>query len=641
MKSTLSRYAAVIVAALTVLLMFGTADAQNKCVAKKHGCVAKKAACKLKCHEKAEKKGLALDPICIQKCEDKFDGGVDPAKGCFAKLEAKNDGPCLTTSDTAPLEAKVDAFVVDVIQEVDPFYPAVVMNSCSAGKKKCVSKKMKALLKCHEKAVKKGLALDTNCITKAKNKFDGGADPAKGCFEKLESAGGCSTLDDTAALEAKVDAFVDDVVCELQSPTCPCVPPAGICPTSVQIDVDGVATNLDLGWTGIVHDQSEPTMQRLTLGLGACANASHPCGSCPITGAATNAGGIPFNNHRCVGDTSIQCNSDPDCGINGPCHFFLGPPLPLSAGGVSICLTNDINGPVTGTADPDAATAQIGVPLNWRYYNGFTVDMGCPRCVGGFCNAGPRNGFACTTNGVSPLFGSVSFDCPPNPGSLIAVTSVPLDLRTGTQSRVLSAASPNCRAAGFTSLKCQCDTCNNAAATPCDDNADCVAVGATICGGRRCFGGANNGTPCSVNSECPGGLCGVAGASTAPNQCNDAVCSPKVDAGSCDEGECAAGPFDTYCALETYRGCINNSDCPASGDTCTGGQFRECFTDNGVLGGDVLSCGSPGAVCGQEAPDTVLSSLTCMPPTTSSAVNAAEGLPSIGRFTLPSTLTFN
>src|SRR6185369_5013467 len=34
-------------AALPVLLAFGTADAQNKCTAKKHGCVAKKAYCEL------------------------------------------------------------------------------------------------------------------------------------------------------------------------------------------------------------------------------------------------------------------------------------------------------------------------------------------------------------------------------------------------------------------------------------------------------------------------------------------------------------------------------------------------------------------------------------------------------------------
>ncbi len=105
------------------------------------------------------------------------------------------------------------------------------LNACSAGKKKCVAKKAAAILKCHTENEKPpGLPPGTfaACIQKAKDKFDGGANPAKGCFAKLEAKfnGGCLTINDTAAIEAKVDAFVDDVVCELDagSGTCPATP---------------------------------------------------------------------------------------------------------------------------------------------------------------------------------------------------------------------------------------------------------------------------------------------------------------------------------------------------------------------------------------------------------------------------------
>jgi len=222
---------AAALAALLTIVMTAGAQGPNKCLAGKNKCVSKKMQGLLKCHNKAEKKGLALDPACTQKVIDKFDGGAFPAKGCVAKLELKNDGPCVTTGDESALESKVDAFVLDVVQELDPGFPAPILNSCSAGKKNCVRKKTAALLKCHEKAVKAGApaTVDPVCTQKAMDKFDGGLNPAKGCFAKLEAKfpGGCLSTGDTAALEAKVDAFVDDVLCELGYTTVPggCGPP--------------------------------------------------------------------------------------------------------------------------------------------------------------------------------------------------------------------------------------------------------------------------------------------------------------------------------------------------------------------------------------------------------------------------------
>ena len=117
----------VLIAAVTVAALALATPSHatlNACAAAKKACVAKKTAALLKCHSKAEKPPNGLDPqkfaACIQKAKDKFDGGANPAKGCFAKLEAKYPGGCLTTNDTAGLEAMADAYVEAVICALDP-----------------------------------------------------------------------------------------------------------------------------------------------------------------------------------------------------------------------------------------------------------------------------------------------------------------------------------------------------------------------------------------------------------------------------------------------------------------------------------------------------------------------------------------
>jgi hypothetical protein len=120
------RIALAIVAMLVALTLAAPAHATlNACTAAKKLCVAKKTAALLKCHSKNEKPPAGLDPVkfaaCLQKAKDKFDGGAHPAKGCFAKLEAKfGPGGCVTAGDTAALETKVDDYVDDVICALDP-----------------------------------------------------------------------------------------------------------------------------------------------------------------------------------------------------------------------------------------------------------------------------------------------------------------------------------------------------------------------------------------------------------------------------------------------------------------------------------------------------------------------------------------
>jgi hypothetical protein len=470
---------------------------------------------------------------------------------------------------------------------------------------------------------------------------------------------------------------------------CPTTTPGVICPSQVVTDANGGGVDLDTGFTGQSHDAHAPEGNRLTLSISGCTNPDpSTCGECTTSGPITNPGGTAFNTQRCVLDTAIQCTSNVDCGANGPCSFFFGSPLPLSAGGVAVCVTNQITAPVTGTVDIEAGTTATTIQLLSRVHTGPLTAIPCPQCNGGICSAGLHPGGACVVNGTSPLFGDVSFDCPPLGGANVGNLPITLAYTTGTQSRTLTAANPNCRATGFNlgAHKCFCDTCNNAAATPCTSNADCVSVGATICGGRRCLGGSNSGAVCNLTSECPGGGCGIPGAQTKPNECDDATCvatstcvggcndfknctgafscvgggnegnlctvASECPGGSCDEqcpggsclsgneGTCAAGPFEQFCAIETFRGCSVNADCTVPGDSCSFGKFRDCFLDNGTVGNSVTATGVPYPSCGGSGSGTV-GALFCVPPTSSGSVNNVSGLPGLGRVTLPYTATFN
>jgi hypothetical protein len=247
-------------------------------------------------------------------------------------------------------------------------------------------------------------------------------------------------------------------------------------------------------------------------------------------------------------------------------------------------------------------------------------------------------------HGRSTLFGDdVSFDCPPDPGPFVATTAVVLAVTTAEQTRTLTTASPSCRAAGFASLRCLCDVCNSSPPRACSSNADCPENPSGtpgVCGGKLCLGGSNQGAPCTANSACPSGGCSAFGRPPKPNECDDRVCTPNTppDDASADEGICAAGPFEKYCTIETFRGCNSNTDCTLAGDTCTSGRFRDCFTDNGALGGDVVARGVANAPANGTA-TIVVAGLFCIPPTGSNFDNAVYGVPGLGRATIPLTAT--
>src|SRR5262245_48017600 len=87
------------VAAACLLSGGAWAGPQSKCLVSKNKCMAKKAGSLLKCQQKAETPLKPTDPNfggCVDKARDKFDGGLDPSKGCFEKLENKPGQDCIT-----------------------------------------------------------------------------------------------------------------------------------------------------------------------------------------------------------------------------------------------------------------------------------------------------------------------------------------------------------------------------------------------------------------------------------------------------------------------------------------------------------------------------------------------------------------
>ena len=96
---------AALVVALTLMAHAPASAQQAKCLAGKTACMAKKVAGLLKCETLAETPGKPADPNaneCVTKAETKFDGGAQPAKGCFEKLESKNPNDCPTVNNAGP-----------------------------------------------------------------------------------------------------------------------------------------------------------------------------------------------------------------------------------------------------------------------------------------------------------------------------------------------------------------------------------------------------------------------------------------------------------------------------------------------------------------------------------------------------------
>jgi len=382
----------------------------------------------------------------------------------------------------------------------------------------------------------------------------------------------------------------------------PVTPVPSPCPVAVEVLGNaGASKILDSGWSGLAHNATVVSDGKLTFTVSNCENETKPCGDCEIGGPIqnANAGAGDIDAQRCVQDTSITCDAGTPC-PSGACAFFFGAPLPLSAGGIGTCVTNQVNGAVTGTGNAETGEFTGTINLTSRVHSGIETNRPCPTCdgdgtandgtKGGTCSGGSKVGQACDVSGESPTpsFGSTSLDCPPS--GLISALTITLAGSSGTETRTLAASSPNCTAFGATSKKCLCPPQGSEPNAP---NA-CLDDSATI------------GT-------------------------DEGLCSR---IGSTNEGQCTA-VADLACSpTETFRGCTTNQDCPVSGDSCIAVN-RPCYLDNGVVGGSVSAVGKADPADANGRAEPTFAALFCIPPVAQTAINRAGGLPGLGRIELP------
>src|SRR5262249_30579959 len=139
--------------------------------------------------------------------------------------------------------------------------------------------------------------------------------------------------------------------------------------------------------------------------------------------------------------------------VNGA---FFGPPLPLIAGGVPVCVVNRYQ--VTGAPNGISGTfnMQTGeVVSNIKLFSDvFVTDSSlvCPRCEGGTCDSGKNRGKSCTVDGQVNVTQSLapnklfhlSKDCPPV-GAPVASLNIPLAPTTNQATTPGTGGSKPCR----------------------------------------------------------------------------------------------------------------------------------------------------------------------------------------------------
>ncbi len=467
--------------------------------------------------------------------------------------------------------------------------------------------------------------------------------------------------------------------------------------------IEHEASDLDTGWTGLAHDFALVEGGGYVIDLYDCDGPGGPDTLCTV-GPSCSGGSHPScsNNAQCASlsagtcrkeltavgphcrfdvQKACSCNteattalttcSDPtNCPAAGDfcMQQFHTPPLPLSAGGVPVCVVNVFTEDLSGTKD--LATGSMAIHLRQKSIVQMTGTPAqpCPVC-GGFCKASPGDlggRHNCTTNadcadttsqlcvtdllcsfgpnqgqpcrpgppygGPTPLFGNPSIDCPPtlsSPG-ILDIVFAPQSTET-----VSLAPSYQCNEGAFSDKTCvgggnqgaSCTTGSQCPGGTCNDQCFCPAVGGVreqpnSCD-AACVGGGNDAQSCTLDSECAGGFCHLA--DCRPDPSAPAALQP-------NEGGCTA-TIQGRCSYSSYQSCLRNSDCAQPiCSRCNGGETcrffaKDCFINSGITRTGVASTTDP-----------VLSAIFCIGGTGQGAVDSTAGLPGAGAIRQPSTV---
>ena len=586
--------------ALAVILAFaGTADAQNKCLAGKIKCVSKKKSC-------LTQASSPRPTTRVFRSTGRSSRSVrtsSTARPIRPRAASRSSRPsrrsrsrdvCAPSDDTAAIESMVDAFVLDVVTDVDPGVPHSQSSTDARPERRSAAPDARRTGSSAAigRRPKLGVAVDTACLAQVPDEVRRWRGSGyKGCIEKLETqvpAGEpdavSDVLDDTAAIEAEADAFDADVLAELSSP------------------------------------------------------------------------GFDLDTRRCTGNTRTKCTGNADCsGVGGTCEFYFGTAAPALARGVSTLRDrNQVNGTITGTADVESGPeCQLGAARLPASSPGRPQPPRARSALGdAFAerrDAGRHVRLWAEQRAESDINGSVLPMSSSEPrastvrrcreGQIADTADRPHQLDGYRQPRSLSTSSPNCRAPGFTGLKCFCDTCNNAAAQPCGSNADCPDPAGPIgpiCGGRRCSGGSQQRRglhrgqrmPRRCPARCPAGA-------TATNQCDDTASARRPAATKVTvqrravravlRSRCDFRRLRERCRLRAVCGqYLLDREIPRVLHRQRGHRRQHLYRDRRGRSAGERRLSGP-----------TLAAIFCVGPTASSAVNSVAGTPGLGRLELP------
>lgn len=236
---------------------------------------------------------------------------------------------------------------------------------------------------------------------------------------------------------------------------CPGNPAGGV--GELALTTIAVGTDLDLGWTGDVHNIGLPGSISLHLCLDGCDASANPA----CTGREADTAAV---NRR-----------------------SLGPPVPLIVAGIPLCLLRQLDAPPLADMQANVATGAIVATLALRLdVHRSSVAQICPQCsapgvgANGACDTGARQARACVTTDVRTVSGphgddtyALSPDCPPA-GQPIGSVSTRVALTTA------ESLLPGPRPCGAR----EDDACVGGCATACQGDA-CAAIVAGRCIDRR------------------------------------------------------------------------------------------------------------------------------------------------------------
>jgi hypothetical protein len=539
--------------------------------------------------------------------------------------------------------------------------------ACKSAKAKAAGKKAGSLLKAAGKNIKKPNPLKLGAdVSKAQSKFSKS-------FTKAEGKGGCETTGDVGAIEAKVDAFVDDAIGDIA--------PASVCGNDVIEVSEECDGSDDAACDGLCQVNCQcpaPTCANGVLEAGEECDPPCSTGQC-------GGGEVCSVDCTCVPD--VPCN----CGSPDPTTLEFASVFPNN--GVGICGAVKDGDGIT-LFDVDCAQGYIGggdigvdplQPVHIGTETVYNVECcyGTTVAIRGTTPAdtgSSRNcsSLGCTQGGPNPVPMTVAPFSTCVVENIDATVTGSVDCSTG---EVL--LREPIRTTIFLSGDLLTDRCNGGANPGgfCQDDSDCTPGGTCdddggvtqpcpICNTSTflCNGGANDGLPCTPETadlgdpyptsyDCPPPPEDEFGFTYLPHvYTTDALSQTTTD-----------GQFCTFCRdlVGETSGCFEGdpaNTCPDSaagpckpglGETAECGTGTRCETDAdcfppfetctqrspGALdfpdGRAITNTGTPaGDVTDRLPHEARLSAITCIPPTFIGFQDSTADFPGPGTFSL-------